>query len=112
MIVKLKLKCVTRVQVNNLSLSLLSLLLLPRMIKTSREYSTTPRLVVVSSEVHFMASLDRHVLESPRVLETIGSKEYCSKRGVMGGRYPLTKRQYMFTLICLFHCLLILISQS
>jgi len=79
------------VQVNNISLSLLALLLLPRMIQTSKEYSTTPRLVVVSSEVHFMASLDQHVLESPKILETIGSKEYCSKRGKMSGRYALTK---------------------
>jgi hypothetical protein len=84
-----------RIQVNNLSQSLLALLLLPRMIQTSKEYTTAPRLVVVSSEVHFFAALNQDISESPKILEAIGSKEYSTKPGVMNGRYPLTKREYI-----------------
>ncbi|PPQ73915.1 hypothetical protein CVT24_012780 [Panaeolus cyanescens] len=47
----------TAFQVNNLSTSLLALLLLPRMIKTAQEFNTKPRIVVVSSEVHYFAKL-------------------------------------------------------
>ncbi|KAF8235600.1 short-chain dehydrogenase [Tricholoma matsutake] len=78
-------------QVNNLSQSLLVLLLLPRMIHTSKQYSTTPRIVVVSSEAHFFATLPQSVLESAKILETVGSKEYCTMPGVMRSRYNLTK---------------------
>ncbi|KAJ6520379.1 short-chain dehydrogenase/reductase family protein-like protein [Mycena sanguinolenta] len=39
----------TSLQVNNLSTPLLALLLLPAMIRTAEQFSTTPRLVVVSS---------------------------------------------------------------
>ena len=83
-----------RVQVNDLSPSLLALLLLPQMIRTSKEYATTPRIVVVSSEVHFWVTVAEDLLESPNIVEIIGSKEYCIKSGGMSNRYPLSKRQY------------------
>jgi hypothetical protein len=90
-----------RIQVNNLSSSLLALLLLPCMIHTAKEYSTTPRLVIVASDAHFMATVEQYLLEHPKIMETIGSKEYCTKSGIMNDRYPLTKRQYIVTPVCL-----------
>ena len=94
-------------QVNNLSPSLLALLLLPQMIRTSKEYETTPRIVVVSSEMHFWVSVEKDLLESPNIVEIIGSKEYCTKSGMMGTqRYSLTKRQYLSSLrSCILPCL-------
>ena len=65
------------------------------MIQTSKEYATIPRLVVVSSEMHFVATLDQDISESPKILEAIGSKEYSTKPGVMNGRYALTKREQL-----------------
>jgi len=82
-------------QVNYLSPSLLALLLLPRMIQTGKEYGTAPRLVVVTSEVHFWAHLDQNVLESPDILKTIGSKEYCTQ-AIIGTRYTDTKLLNVF----------------
>jgi hypothetical protein len=78
-------------QVNYLAQSLLALLLLPQMIRTAEEYSTTPRLVMVSSEVHFFATLPQQVMESQNILETLGSKEHWT---TPEGAYPLTKRRY------------------
>jgi NAD(P)-dependent dehydrogenase (short-subunit alcohol dehydrogenase family) len=46
-----------RFQVSCLSTPLMALLLLPTMLKTAREHSTVPRLVVVSSEVHYWPQL-------------------------------------------------------
>lgn len=59
------------VQVNYLALSLLALRLMPRMLDTARKYSTVPRLVVVSSEMHYWirpkqdipASADSKIIE-------------------------------------------------
>jgi hypothetical protein len=79
------------IQVNCLSQSLLALLLLPRMIHTGKEYSTTPRLVVVSSEVHFLATLPQKIVESSNILETLGSKQCWTGSG---GQYAITKRRY------------------
>ncbi|KAJ7459715.1 hypothetical protein FB451DRAFT_1563441 [Mycena latifolia] len=79
----------TCLQVNCLSIPLLSLLLLPCMVRTAREHSTLPRIVVVASEVHYMSTIEKRVLESPNILETLGSAEYCTKS--MESRYFLTK---------------------
>jgi len=78
------------IQVNNLATSLLSLLLLPRMIQTAKDHSTTPRLVIVSSDVHYWADVERPALESPNFLKTLGSKEYSTPK-VMGNRYFVSK---------------------
>lgn len=67
-----------RLQVNNLSLSLVGLLLLLRMLETAKQYNTTPRMVVVSSGTHYRAQLEDKVLESPNAFEVLGSKEYCT----------------------------------
>jgi len=78
------------IQVNDIATSLLSLLLLPRMIQTAKNYSTTPRLVVVSSATHYWADIEQKAIDSPNYLKTLGSQEYCTPT-VMGKRYPLSK---------------------
>ncbi|KAF7299129.1 hypothetical protein MIND_00861400 [Mycena indigotica] len=80
----------TCLQVNCLSMPLLALLLLPHMVKTAEQYGTVPRIVVVASEVHHWASIERRVVEGPNILGTLGSKEYCTSKA-MGTRYFLTK---------------------
>ncbi|KAJ6512135.1 hypothetical protein C8R47DRAFT_1093696 [Mycena vitilis] len=80
----------TCLQVNCLSMPLLSLLLLPHMVRTAREHSTVPRIVVVASEVHFWASIEKRVAETPNILTTLGSAEYCTPKA-MQSRYFLTK---------------------
>lgn len=67
-----------RLQVNDLSLSLLALLLLPRTLETAKTYHTTPRIVIVSSEVHYWARFEDKVFDSPNAFEILGSKEYCT----------------------------------
>ncbi|KAJ7474896.1 hypothetical protein FB451DRAFT_277908 [Mycena latifolia] len=78
-------------QVNDLSTSLLALLLLPRMLDTARTHATLPRIVVVSSGVHYWVELDKHLREDPAMLKTLGGTEHCSVPKNMEGRYPLTK---------------------
>ncbi|KAF8350271.1 hypothetical protein F5887DRAFT_1224424 [Amanita rubescens] len=77
-------------QVNCLSTSLIALLLLPRMIETARNHSVTPRLVVVSSVVHYESTFDQQIKDSREPLKIFGSKEYCTPEA-MGRRYPDTK---------------------
>jgi len=78
------------IQVNDLATSLLSLLLLPRMIQTAKDHSTTPRLVVVASGMHYWADIEQKAIKSPDYLKTLGSKEYCTPK-VMENRYALSK---------------------
>ncbi|KAJ7483238.1 hypothetical protein FB451DRAFT_1438886, partial [Mycena latifolia] len=80
-------------QVNDLSPSLLALLLLPRMLHTARAHVTLPRIVVVSSNVHHWITLDKPLREDPAMLKTLGGTEYCSVPAHvnMRGRYHLTK---------------------
>ncbi|KAF8813012.1 retinol dehydrogenase 12 [Phlegmacium glaucopus] len=63
-------------QVNNLCTSLLALRLLPIMLRTANKHHTIPRLVVVSSEVHYWVELEKYVVESPNGLEKFGKLEY------------------------------------
>jgi NAD(P)-dependent dehydrogenase (short-subunit alcohol dehydrogenase family) len=62
-------------QVNNLCTSLLALRLLPIMLRTAEKHQTTPRIVVVASEVHYWADLDKDVINSPNGLEKFGKRE-------------------------------------
>ncbi|KAJ7733420.1 hypothetical protein DFH07DRAFT_928832 [Mycena maculata] len=78
-------------QVNHLSITLLALLLLPSMIKTSREHATLPRLVVVSSGAHYWIEIEKPVVENPEIVKTVGSAEYCTSGTAMRNRYVLTK---------------------
>ncbi|KAF5361813.1 hypothetical protein D9756_002391 [Leucocoprinus leucothites] len=83
------------IQVNDLSGSLLAFLLLPRMLETAKQYITTPRIVVVSSEVHYWTSLERDVLDSPNAFELLGSEKYCTPK-IMKARYLDSKLLNVF----------------
>ncbi|KAJ7343775.1 hypothetical protein DFH08DRAFT_214798 [Mycena albidolilacea] len=85
----------TAFQVSCLSTPLMALLLLPTMLKTAREHSTVPRLVVVSSEVHYWASIEKQIRENHAMLKMLGSAEYCTPRN-MAFRYLLTKLLNVF----------------
>ncbi|KAF8176360.1 NAD(P)-binding protein [Mycena galopus ATCC 62051] len=85
----------TAFQISCLSTPLLAFLLLPAMLKTAREHSTLPRLVVVSSEVHYWASIEKDVRENPDILKTLGSAEYCTPIKMVS-RYLLIKLLNVF----------------
>ncbi|KAF9526086.1 NAD(P)-binding protein [Crepidotus variabilis] len=63
-------------QTNHLSPSLLAILLLPKMIETAKKHETTPRLVVVSSDTHYLAQFQQKMLESPHPLRVFSSTDY------------------------------------
>ena len=67
---------IIRFQVNNLCTSLLALRLLPIIVDTAEKHHTTPRIVVVSSEVHYWAKLDKDVVDSPKGLAKYGKLEF------------------------------------
>ncbi|PPQ80665.1 hypothetical protein CVT25_001627 [Psilocybe cyanescens] len=82
-------------QVNYLSTSLLALLLLPRMVDTANMYETTPRIVVVTSEVHHWAKIDNAIFNAPNPLELYGSKEQFTPK-IQANRYVETKLMNIF----------------
>ncbi|KAF9485524.1 short-chain dehydrogenase [Pholiota conissans] len=82
-------------QVNNLSTSLLALLLLPRLVETAQKYQTTPRLVIVSSEMHFVTTIDEAVLENDNPLAMFGSSEQYIQ-GALKTRYEDSKLLNVF----------------
>ena len=67
---------ITRFQVNNLCSSLLALRLLPIMLRTAEKHDTLPRIVIVTSGVHYWAKLDNDVFDSPNGLVKFGQLEY------------------------------------
>ena len=67
---------IARFQVNNLCSSLLALRLLPIMLRTSDKHHAIPRIVVVSSELHYRSKLDKDVYDSPNGLVKFGKLEY------------------------------------
>jgi len=65
-------------QTNDISPSLHTLLLLPYMIKTAEEHNTKPRIVVVSSDVHYWA-MDSKALKfanQPNMIDAMSSIDY------------------------------------
>ncbi|KAF7365359.1 hypothetical protein MVEN_00407900 [Mycena venus] len=50
-----------------------------------------PRIVVVASDVHYWATIEKAVLKTPNVLKTLGSKEFCTPKHMVDQRYFLTK---------------------
>ncbi|GBE81921.1 Short chain dehydrogenase sol3 [Sparassis crispa] len=78
-------------QVNDLATFLLCILLLPRLVHTAREFSTTPRLVVVASDIHYFASVDKAALDSPKVFETLNTPESYSSMNAVMNRYAVSK---------------------
>ncbi|KAJ7771959.1 hypothetical protein DFH07DRAFT_997684 [Mycena maculata] len=77
--------------VNNPSTPLVALRLFPSMIKTAQEYSTQPRLVIVSGEVRYLHEFEKAVVESLEIVKTFTGAEYCTRGKVMDDRYTLTK---------------------
>ncbi|KAK7044161.1 hypothetical protein VNI00_007881 [Paramarasmius palmivorus] len=75
-------------QVNDIAPSLHALLLLPHMLRTAAEHGTTPRIVMVSSEMHYWSNLirDKGVVGSKNMLKELSSKEYY-KRSNSQARY-------------------------
>ncbi|KAA1473873.1 hypothetical protein DENSPDRAFT_780602, partial [Dentipellis sp. KUC8613] len=77
-------------QVNDLSCTLLSLLLLPRLLESAKTSATRPRMVIVASEVHFWITVNDVERASPRILDKANEKEYC-EAGAMRRRYFFSK---------------------
>ena len=65
-----------RLQVNDLSCVLLSILLLPCLLKAPKELPQ-PRLVIVSSDNHYHATLEKEI-SSPGILARLNEKEHCT----------------------------------
>lgn len=82
-------------QVNDLSTALLALLLAPRMIETGQKHQTRPRLVVVSSGVHYIHDIDDKVYDAESSFQLLNSKEFCTA-AVMENRYFESKLLNMF----------------
>jgi len=84
------------IQVNHLSTMLLTVLFLPCLLKAaSSGASPNPRIVIVSSDVHYWAKLSKEEVESENILQKLSDKSYCTPRG-MSGRYGLTKLLNVF----------------
>ncbi|EJU05780.1 NADP-binding protein [Dacryopinax primogenitus] len=81
-------------QVNHLSTALLSIRLLPCLMKATVA-PPFPRLVIVSSDVHYWV-YDLPEASAPNILELLGSEEHCKKDGVLGKRYSVSKLLNVF----------------
>ncbi|TFK62972.1 short-chain dehydrogenase [Pluteus cervinus] len=89
----------TMLHVNYLASALHALLLLPHMIETAKKYSTTPRLVTVSSGTNHWIQFDKEILGSSSILKSLNSYDPAlasSSTRSMRGRYPLTKLLNIF----------------
>jgi NAD(P)-dependent dehydrogenase (short-subunit alcohol dehydrogenase family) len=85
----------TTFQVNYLSTALLSILMLPHLIKTGTPERAS-RLVIVSSMAHYAADSPKGADKWPSIIGTINDEAYCTS-SVMKNRYRLSKLlQVMF----------------
>jgi len=75
-------------QTNHLGTALLAILLLPSMLKSTSS-SPFPRLVVVTSEMHYMANL-RDEAKKDHIINTLNDSKHCTPK-IMGQRYPVSK---------------------
>ncbi|TFK23415.1 NAD(P)-binding protein [Coprinopsis marcescibilis] len=83
-------------QVNNLSTLLCSILLAPFMARTfERHPESRPRIVVVGSSVHYLASLPSEIADAGNPLKVLSSREYCTPQ-VMEQRYTDSKLIALF----------------
>ena len=72
-----------RIKVNHLGTAMLAVLLLPYLMKTANvtskeENPTLPRIVVVSSGVHFWVKITDEERESPNILAKLNDPRYCA----------------------------------
>ncbi|TFL01446.1 short-chain dehydrogenase [Pterulicium gracile] len=90
----------TTVQVNHFSTALVSLLLLPKMVSTSKLGNSTrkPRIVVVTSAFHHLYQFDARALTKKSVLAYVSGPEHCNPaEQFIGARvYCLTKLLNVF----------------
>jgi len=68
-----------RLHVNHLSAMLLTVLLLPCLLKAASSGSSpNPRVVIVASDAHYSATISKEVAESDKILEKLNNKDYCT----------------------------------
>ncbi|KAK5087177.1 hypothetical protein LTR05_004348 [Lithohypha guttulata] len=75
------------VTVNVVSTFLLALLLLPKLKEVSRKFNITPRLTIVSSEVHGFSGIAEQIKDADSIFPMIDDP----KKSDMSKRYPLSK---------------------
>ncbi|MCJ1473923.1 hypothetical protein MMC13_002579 [Lambiella insularis] len=75
---------------NVISTFLLALMILPKMRETASRYNTTPRLTIVSSDVHAWTDLPERA--SPSIFDKLSDKETAD----MASRYPVSKLLEVF----------------
>jgi hypothetical protein len=67
--------------VNHLSAVLLTILLLPCLLKAASSGSSpNPRVVVVSSDLHYWGNPSKGEVESDNILRKLSDKDYCTSR--------------------------------
>ncbi|TCD63927.1 hypothetical protein EIP91_004774 [Steccherinum ochraceum] len=82
----------TQVQINYLSSALLSLLLVPTMLRTAEKTGRFSRLALVSSRQHFRVSFDADNFPQTRsIVEVLDSEEYSTPENMSAKRYSQTK---------------------
>ncbi|KAL0571588.1 hypothetical protein V5O48_010367 [Marasmius crinis-equi] len=83
------------IQVNVLGPALHVILHLPKLLETVKKYpETTPRIVMVSSDVHYWAAFPVEVVNASKPLETMNLEDHWNA----GNRYPESKAlDVMFT---------------
>ncbi|KAH7910002.1 hypothetical protein BJ138DRAFT_160175 [Hygrophoropsis aurantiaca] len=85
----------TTLQVNHLATALLSLLLFPHLSKSSSPEKPS-RLVIVSSDMHYMTKVTPEIMESSSTtLRTLSSEEYSNRVG-LSSRYTESKLLNVF----------------
>ncbi|KAF5325783.1 hypothetical protein D9611_000443 [Ephemerocybe angulata] len=85
------------IQVNNIATSLLCLLLAPRLAETGRTYGTKPRIVIVSSDLHYTVNIKERVFEAESPFRVLSSPEYCTSKHIKSSdRYSETKLLNVF----------------
>jgi retinol dehydrogenase 12 len=72
---------------NVVSTFLLALLLLPKLKETAAKYNTTPRLTIVTSELHAISNLPERKDKSGRIFDTLNDP----KKASMTTRYNVSK---------------------
>ena len=69
------------VQVNHLSAVLLTILLLPCLLRAaSSGTSPNPRVVIVSSDVHYWTKFSKIEVESDKILQKLSDKDHCTSQ--------------------------------
>ena len=75
------LNVLVRIQVNHLSAMLLTILLLPCLFKAvSSGTSPNPRVVIVSSDVHYWTKFSETEVGSDNILRKLSDKDYCTSQ--------------------------------